>query len=235
MTQQLSVTGSSAIQTLWSKPILNRRLLAEAADHSITYITIGHTRGLYDLLTSKADGISALSGEELVSRKINRWVALGALGAANEEDHRRKDWNFFFNGSAVFTNYLVENFPRPVYFVDGGSKVMSGKSLANTPEGNIVRRAYETWLRNVENKTLADQRSSWDLVTVLYAVEGAGPYFDTMEPGYLDFDPDLGCRWVASDSITKQHFLRQKQGSDEALSSYLNEMISKYEPNENND
>jgi hypothetical protein len=40
-----------------------------------------------------------------------------------------------------------------------------------------VRTAYRDWLWNVEKKTLDDQRPSWDLVTVYFAVEGPGRIF----------------------------------------------------------
>ncbi len=110
-----------------------------------------------------------------------------------------KDWNFFFNGTAPYTKYLVEHFPAPVYYVDGGADVLTGKSLKATPPGNIVRTAYRDWLWNVEQKTLDDQRPSWDLVTVYFAVEGLGPYLESAGEGWLEFDVDhqVGLEWQA--------------------------------------
>jgi hypothetical protein len=55
---------------------LNRQVLAGQPDTSVTYITIGHTRGLCELLKSPPDTISALSGRELIEAKVKRWVAL---------------------------------------------------------------------------------------------------------------------------------------------------------------
>jgi len=208
--------------------VLNRHLLSVQADHSVTYITIGHTRGLYELLVSPPDSISPLNGKELVGQKVKRWIALGALGAGNEQGKFTKDWNFFFNETAPYTKYLVDHFPVPVYFVDGGKNVMTGKSLVNTPRGNIIRTAYRDWLWNVEKKTLEDQRPSWDLVTVLYAIEGSDRHFEELDQGYLEFDPERGCRWIISGSRTNQHFIRQKEDSNQELSVYLNMMISKY-------
>jgi hypothetical protein len=122
-------------------------------------------------LVSEPDSISVLSGIELVTRKVEKWVALGALKANNIEGSYVKDWNFFFNGTVDYTKYLTDNFPKPIYYVNGGSNIMTGKSLINTPNGNIVRIAYRDWLWNVEKKTLSDQRPSWDLMTVYFAVE----------------------------------------------------------------
>ena len=204
---------------------LLRQVLARQPDTSVVYITIGHTKGLYDLLVSEPDEISDRSGAELIRQKLSRWVALGALGAANAEGHRKKDWNFFFNGTAPYTSYLVAHFPSPIYFVDAGRTVMTGESLIHTPPGNIVRTAYRDWLWQVERKTLSDQRPSWDLMAVLYAVERPGAYFELLEEGYLDFDAERGCRWVSADSLSRQYFVRQKPGFEAELSRYLNALI----------
>jgi len=68
---------------------LNRKLLVNEADNSVVYITIGHTKGLFDLLVSQPDSISPLSGMELVAKKVSKWVALGALKANNSEGHTK--------------------------------------------------------------------------------------------------------------------------------------------------
>ncbi len=105
---------------------LIRSLVSEQKDNSVVYVTIGHTKGLYDFLTSEPDTISDLSGYKLAKKKIKKWVALGALNACNKEGYHVKDWNFFFNGTDSYTKYLVDNFPNPIYFVDGGNNVMTG-------------------------------------------------------------------------------------------------------------
>ncbi len=205
---------------------LSRKLLANQEDSSVTYLTIGHTKGLYDLLTSKPDEISSLSGEELIGQKVKKWVALGALDANNPDNERRKDWNFFFNGTAPYTEYLVRNFPVPIYFVNGGKQVMTGKSLENTPASNIVRQAYTTWLNWHGGKTLADQRPSWDLVTVYFAVEGLGDYFRMEENGWLDFNAENGCIWRKTKNEYQHFYITQKADTDSAFAAYLNKIIA---------
>ena len=208
---------------------LNRRVLAAQADKSITYITIGHTKGLYELLVSQPDADSELTGRDLVRKKVRRWVALGALGAVNADGHYARDWNFFRNGAAPYTAYLVEHFPGEMVFLAAGTDVLTGKSLMNTPEGNIVRTAYRDWLWNVEQKTLADQRPSWDLAAVYFAVEGAGDFLEILDNGYLDFDAGKGCRWIPSDTRpSDQRFVIQKSNVQESFADYLNAMISKH-------
>lgn len=206
---------------------VNRTLLAASENKSITYITVGHTKGLYDLLVSGPDSISELSGFELVRQKVKRWVALGALNANNSEGYLTRDWNFFFNGTARFTGYLVDSIPVPVYFVNGGRHVMTGKSLKTTQAGNIVRMAYRDWLWNYKQFTLDDQRPSWDLVTVYYAIEGMGHFMKEEKEGWLEFDIHKGCRWVTGFNNRHQHYITQKNDTDMAFSEYLNERISK--------
>jgi len=207
---------------------LIRNLIAGQKDNSVVYITIGHTKGLYDLLTSKPDSISHLSGYELTKKKIKKWVALGGLNASNKEGHLVKDWNFYYNGTASYTKYLINNFPNAIYFIDGGKNVMTGKSLINTPPGNIVRTAYQYWLWNIEKKPLKAQRPSWDIATVYFAVENSKKYFNILPNGYLDFDIDKGCRWIEKDTISNQYFVIQKNGTDNELANYFNEMLKKH-------
>ena len=208
--------------------LLNRKLLAGQEDNSVTYLTVGHTKGLYDLLTSQPDDISPLTGSELVRKKIKRWVALGALGARNEENHFTKDWNFFFNGTAPYTKYLVENFPAPVYYIDAGSNVMTGKSLKHTSPGNIVRTAYRDWLWRYGRNTLDDQRPSWDLTAVYFAVKGSGIYLKHEGKGWLEFDVNKGCRWhdEGTDKV-HQTYISQRKDVSERFASYLNRLIAK--------
>ena len=205
---------------------LNRRLLASHENHSITYITIGHTKGLYELLVSEPDDISPLSGYELIEKKIKSWVAMGARGAINENHDFANDWNLFRNETAFYSKYLAENFPRPVYYSDGGTDVMTGKSLKYTPPGNIVRTVYRDWLWETQKRTLDFQRPSWDLVAVYYAVEGLGEYLINSGRGWLEVDTEKGVRWHKEENPVVQTMIQQKEGIKDSFADYLNEKIS---------
>lgn len=206
---------------------LSRELLLAQPDTSVVYVTVGHTKGLYDLMVSPPDSLSELDGMALIQQKVKRWVALGGLKAVREDSTRAKDWNFFFNGTAPFTDTLLDRFPRPMVFVDAGSEVMTGKGLLYTPPGNIVRTAYRDWLWNYSQKTLEDQRPSWDLATVYYAVEGTGAFLQSEGPGKLLFDPEKGCRWEAALAPTRQTYVRQQAGQGQPFADYLNELLAR--------
>ena len=205
---------------------LNRKLLVNQEDNSVTYLTIGHTVGLYELLVSTPDEISPLSGFELVRKKIKRWVAFGGGTERFDSHNFTKDWNFYKNGTAIYTKYLVENFPKPAFFINQTNEILTGKSLKNTPPGNIVRTVYSEWLGRI-NKTLDDQRISGDLIAVYYAVEGTGDFMVNSGKGWLEFDLEKGCRWHPGESNLDQTFITLKEGTYESFADYLNEMIAK--------
>jgi len=205
---------------------LNREILLRQKNNSVTYLTVGHTNGLYELLVSEPDEISPLSGKELIHKKVKCWVAMGGLEANNQDCIYTKDWNFFRNGTAPSTAFLVKNFPKPFYIVATGSDIFTGKSLLETPENNIIRKAYETWLENTTNQTLSDQRPSWDLIGVYYAVIGLGEYLQREEPGYLDFDTGKGAIWIRGKNEKQHHFILTKKEKKKDFEAYLNEMIA---------
>jgi hypothetical protein len=149
------------------------------------------------------------------------------LHALNDGHYFVKDWNFFFNNTTPYTKHLVENFPRPAYFIDAGTHVMTGESLIATPKGNIVRTIYRDWLWEVFRKPMEYQRPSWDLAAVYFAVEGTGDFLENAGQGWLEFDIEKGCRWNAGESHLHQTFIMQKKDVDESFATYLNELIGR--------
>ena len=204
---------------------LIRQILLTQEDSSVTYITVGHTKGVYDLLVSKADDISPLNGEELIRKKMLRWIAIG--GVSLSDDYYAYDWNYSRNGSAPYTKYVVEHWPVAAVFVTGGEKVFLGKCLKNTPPGNIVRTAYRDWLWWWGHKTLDDQRLSGDLLSVYYAVEGTGEFLNAIDDGYLEVSDDGGTKWRRDKNDPNRMFVIQKKGTDSAFATYLGDMIAR--------
>ncbi len=203
---------------------LNRQLLVAQEDQSVTYLTIGHTKALYELLRSKPDSVSSLTGMELVRRKVKKWVALGGLNAQRSDEYGSKDWNFFRNGTETYTDYLLENFPCPIFIINAGSKVLTGQSLEQAPRSSIVRTAYRDWLWKNEKKALQDGRPSWDLAAVSFAVEGQNAFFESPEKGVLHFDVKTGSRWEKK-AAGSHFYVNQKPGMTTIFSSYLNGLI----------
>ena len=71
-----------------------------------------------------------------------------------------------------------------------------------------------------------DQKPSWDIVTVYFAVEGLGNFLLEEESGWLSFDVEKGSCWEQGESNLQHHFISQKEGIKDQFADYLNEMIS---------
>jgi hypothetical protein len=165
-----------------------RRALAAAPDRTVRIVSIGHTKGLYDLLHSPGDAVSALDGTELVREKVDTWIAMGGCFPQEKEP----GWNFGQMGAARYSQTVVKRWPTPIIFTgyEIGLPIMTGRSLLDTPEGNPVREAYRLW-----NNALEQNRPSWDQTAVLCAVRGAKPYWE-MERGCCDVDATGRTEWT---------------------------------------
>ena len=135
-----------------------RHVLAQQPDHSVTIISVGFLNNLYDLLQSNPD---------LVASKVKKLVLMG--GVYND------DFNFVRHNLVDQSQYVIENWPSPIVISQDGAYVHTGSALQTTPVDNPVRAAYYKWFGDS-----FQDRSSWDQMAVLYAVRGAGVYFDEM-------------------------------------------------------
>ena len=164
-----------------------RQALAAAPDNSVQIVSIGHTKGLYDLLESAPDGSSALTGRNLLKLKVKNWVAMGGQFPLENAP----SWNFGRNGAAAYSRHVVENWPTPIVFSgwEIGAPIQTGRALSATPADNPVREAYRLWDNALENG-----RASWDQTAVLYAVRGAADYWE-LRRGQCNVDDEGRTYW----------------------------------------
>jgi inosine-uridine nucleoside N-ribohydrolase len=178
-----------------------RRALATAPDRSAQIVSIGHTKGLSDLLESHPDTSSPLRGRDLVQRKVKRWVAM----AGQFPNEKEPSWNFGRNGAAQYSRHAVAHWPTPIVFsgYEIGVAIQTGRSLRATPADNPVREAYRLWENAIENG-----RASWDQTAVLYAVRGEGDYWE-LRHGWCEVD-DAGRTHWQDDSTGPHAYLVQR-------------------------
>lgn len=159
-----------------------RRTLAGAPDGAAVIVSVGFLMNLRDLLESKADTVSPMTGPDLVKKKVSRLVVMG--GQFPNPQHYA-EYNFSANGTGPDARYVVENWPTPILFsgFSIGQGISTGPALAEAPAANPVRRAYQLFDNAVKNG-----RSSWDLTAVLAAVRDPHPYWNVMEDGYCAVD-----------------------------------------------
>ena len=135
-----------------------KHLLKTQADDSVVIISVGFLNNLNDLLKDP-------KGYALVEKKVKKLVVMGEL----QDD----DFNFTRHDLVDQTQYVIENWPGTLVVTDVGSAMITGETLtATTPVSNPVRRAYELEWEQGPNVG----RSSWDQVSVLYAVYGTKYY-----------------------------------------------------------
>lgn len=137
---------------------LYRKVLSEQEDKSVIIVTIGYLTNLNNLLQSQPGEFSSLNGEELVRQKVKKLVCMGGQYPEGRE------WNFYQDVSSA--SFVIEKWPAPVVYCgfEIGKNVLTGKRLKKAKSPNPLRRSYQLY------NGLAD-RSSWDQVTVLFALK----------------------------------------------------------------
>ncbi len=153
---------------------LYRKVLSSQQDKSVTIVSVGFFTNLAGLLNSTPDEYSALSGKDLVLKKVKQLVSMAARigkdGISGSE--------FNVNVDAAASQKVFTDWPTP-FIMSGfeiGEKILTGirlihnESIKNSP----VKDAFEVALTKDKNTV---GRNSWDQTAVLVAVRGLAPYF----------------------------------------------------------
>ncbi|WP_018626435.1 nucleoside hydrolase [Niabella aurantiaca] len=187
---------------------LYRKVLSEAADKSITIITVGFLTNLSDLLDSKADSSSNLTGRELVARKVRNLYCMGGRFPQGKEYNIRRD--------PLASKNVVDNWPASIYFLgfEVGIKILTGKefltdySIKNSPikDVNIIVLP--------QRDEDANGRMSWDQATVLAAVDNERKYFNVVRGDFL-LNADGANSW--KDNAEGNHYYFTPKASIEAI------------------
>ncbi|MBI1310501.1 nucleoside hydrolase [bacterium] len=167
-----------------------RRILAQSDDHSMTLVQVGLAANLADLIESKPDDISPLSGPELIRRKVKLVsVMAGAFAAVQGNDHYleanvrngvgsmqcfAKAWPA--DVSVVWSDFqigIAAPYPRESIARDFAYR-----------KHHIVKEAY--LLHSGPNH----DRPTWDLTSVLHAVRPGDDYFGLSPSGTVSVDDD---------------------------------------------
>ena len=130
-------------------------LLKDQPDNSVTIISVGFLNNLYELLQDK-------EGYALVEKKVKLLAIMGGL--------HNDGFNLSRHDLVDQSQYVFENWPGLLVTTHVGGDMITGETLTSTtPIHNPVRRSFE--LEWYQGPNVG--RSSWDEVTVLYAVYGS--------------------------------------------------------------
>lgn len=159
--------------------MLYRQILAKQPDASVVIATVGFSTNLARLLDTPADEYSPLTGKELVAKKVKFLSAMA--GNISELEHH--EYNVVKDLPAaikVFAEWPTEIVVSP--FEVGRAIKYPGESIENdftwAPKHPMVE-AYKAYL------PMPYDRPTWDLTSVLYAVEGDS-WFTMSEPGRIE-------------------------------------------------
>jgi inosine-uridine nucleoside N-ribohydrolase len=182
---------------------LYRRVLAIQPDKSVTIITVGFLTNLKNLLQSKADMFSPLTGEQLVKQKVKQLVSMAGRFPSGSE--------FNVNQDFVASKFAYENWPTPVLFsgFEIGEKIKVGLPLIhnddiqNSPVKDVFRIAIPMAAEDSAG------RKSWDETAVLVGVLGYENWYDVKQGKIVISDKDGSNTWV-DDKTFNQYYLVEK-------------------------
>jgi hypothetical protein len=176
-----------------------RRTLAAQPNHSIVLVQVGLAANLAELVESQPDGVSPLSGEELVRDKVKRVeVMAGSFVPINGNDHYLEA--NVRNGIAAMQQF-ADQWPDDVPVIWSGFEI---GIAAPYPRESIARD-----FRYVEHHIVPEayllhsgpdhDRPTWDLTSVLHAVRPDDGYFDLSERGRVTVEDDGFMRFEAAE------------------------------------
>ena len=188
---------------------LYRKVLNSQPDKSVTIVTVGFLTNLSNLLKSKPDNNSPLTGKELVSRKVSKLVSMAGRFPEG------KEFNVFMD--SVSSKFVYENWPGEVIFTgyEIGSQIFTGLKLINS---DIINSPVKDVFRISIPLSEEDKngRMSWDETAVLISVYGTDGFFDTVK-GKIIVNNDGSNTWENS-ADGNQFYVTQKMPFSEVSS-----------------
>ncbi len=190
-----------------------RKALASQEDDSVVIAQVGFSTNLANLLRSKADDISPLSGKDMVSKKVR---LLSVMAGAFTREH--KEYNIVKDIPSAKT--LCQDWPTPIVW--SGYEI--GISLAYPHESILRDYDYVAHHPLAEAYILYNppphDRPTWDLTSAFYAIRPDRGYFDLSPRGRVSIADD-GQTTFAEDANGRDRYLilrdEQKGRTLEAL------------------
>jgi len=180
-----------------------RQVLAKQKDQSVTLVTVGFISNVNALLKSGPDNYSALSGMELVKRKVKNWVAMAGAFPQGKEFNVDQDTTASFEAFALWPGKILFS-----GFEIGQQIYTGGRVALGDISKNPVAWAYRYNLKTYD-RTPQQNRPSWDQTAVLCAVRDPGRYFTVSGPGKFIADRQGANTWEAEDDGL-HHYLSHK-------------------------
>lgn len=197
-----------------------RTLLAAAPNGSVKLIDVGAPVSTARLLASPADGISPLTGAELIAAKVvGLWAMAGNFPTGVSEYNMNRD---VASSQAVYSNW-----PTPIYAHGGevGATIFTGPAPGTIYGHDPVRTAFDAF-QNVYGGILQNgRRQSWDPATVHHAIYGNQALYSLSAPGTIAIDGAGVSTWTAGGG-NRQYVI--KTATDAAIAASMQALIDDY-------
>jgi inosine-uridine nucleoside N-ribohydrolase len=185
---------------------LYRKILAQQRDKSVTIITVGFLTNIANLLQSKPDQYSVLTGTDLVNKKVEQLVCMAGKFPSGNEFNIRED--------AMASKYAFEHWPGPVLLsgFEIGQKIKTGlplinnKAIINSPVKDVFRISIPM------AKEDSAGRMSWDETAVVVAVNGYKPYYK-LTTGRIIINEDGTNAW-SNDGALHAYLVEDRPSSE---------------------
>ena len=196
---------------------LLRRVLAAQEDGSVEMVGIGPMRNLAHLLASGADGASPLTGRELIARKAARLTVMAGNFTPGCD---APEWNVEMDVESA--RLVAAQWPGEVVWCgwEVGERVIALREPCALAAENPVRRAY--FLHSG-----GEGRSSWDLCTVQWAMDGENANYAPSPAGTVDVDERGVTRWTAREG-GRHRYLRLAVSPEQAARS-MEAVLAEYD------
>lgn len=158
---------------------LYRRILAKQADKSVVIISVGFFSNLADLILSKPDKYSPLTGAELVKKKVKKLVSMAGRFPKGSEYNVECD--------IVSSRIVAEKWNTEIIFsgfeigfsVHTGLPLVQNAKIQNSP----IKDAFAMSIPM--SKEDESGRMSWDQTAVLVGIKGYEPYYSLVEGRFV--------------------------------------------------
>ncbi|WP_019540316.1 nucleoside hydrolase [Proteiniphilum acetatigenes] len=198
---------------------LYRKILASQEDNSVDIISVGFSTNLAQLLDSKGDEFSPLTGKELIARKVKILSAM--MGHFQDENFSE----FNVNCDIPAAQKVIKEWPTPIVvspFELGETILYPASSIENDFKGkepNPLVEGYKAYLE------MPYDRQTWDLTSVLYVVEADKGFFGESPAGTISID-DKGITRFTPDEKGKHKYLTVTEQQREQIRDYFIDLIT---------
>ena len=194
-----------------------RSVLENSADNEVTLVSIGPLHSLAAILKNH---------RELVEKKVCRTVIMGGRFESiwHEDCGVTAEYNISKDTEA--SQYVCDNWPGEIVFCsfETGVNIITASTVEQKSDNNPISRSYRIWHEKcdeVHKNTFG--RSSWDLVTVLFAVRGCTDLWKLHPYGKVNVDDNGITTWQNSSDF--HHTILLEKADNEIVRKTIDELL----------